>query len=488
MPSATELLLDTLSEDLPDDIGEQIELGSDLRSESLQFLEDLLNEKTDAEVLLATNVRPSQDTENASNSLIERIAELDYEQRTREDKIKDETYRNLDLILKGNQTYKDCWKLFTNDLTEDCEYMVTDNKGRAEEGEEDEKEEQEEEEEEEEENEIATVGDKSDGAAEDEKLQSLPETIGWKQLLRQHQRQNQRIWRKKHSEGVGEDSSNVPSSTILQNMDSIMDILELPTLANACVKSGHYGECVEIASHVRRLSIRYFDIPLIQQVEADIQQEIKGMINGLIRLLNTDLKQGHVIKIITYLRRIGPFQRARNDVNDEDDEETRMSDEILERIFLKSRYQFILGELDSLEPLRRPKLMEKYLKRCIEVVREHCFQTIMTFESIFSSKNDGSARPVDLLLYSFIKSLVLRLCKTFRQELPALPDEASRNGLFLQLVYCSQSLGRVGGDFTPIVLKELTEFVDNTQWCGILKKQKELIRSMNRNMTELKER
>lgn len=423
---ATGLLLDTLLGGLPEDTQKEIKDNTQLKKESLKFLEKLLNE-SDAETLLASSIRPSQETSSTAKTMIEQMAELDSEQRLLDDSVREETYENVDLILDANQVYKECWELFANGMNESCEYMVADNVGKEE-------------------------GDVQEG-----------ETTNWKTLIQLHERQSQRI-RKRQQDG----EAAPPASILLRDMDSIMDILELPTLANACVKSGHYGECVEIASHIRRISIRYSDVPLIQQVDTEIQKEIKGMINGLVRLLNTDLKQAHIIKIITYLKRIGPFQKGEGS--------GEMSNEILQRLFLKSRYQFILGELETLSPLKRST--EKYLKRCIEVIREHCFQTIATFESAFTSDRD---RRVSLLLYSFIKSLILELCKVFNDNLPKL-EESTRYGLFLQMIYCSQSLGRVGGDFTPIVLQQLQSTLDRDSWCDILRKQKQLIKSMNKSI------
>ncbi|QPG77060.1 hypothetical protein FOA43_004458 [Brettanomyces nanus] len=488
MSTATDILLETLSNELPEDIRRRVEKDGEsadrdsLREEALKFLEEFLEEDGDPDVLLATSIRPSQDPTNTSYSLIERIAELDSQQRTLDDKIRDETYKHLDLILSANQTYKKCWNSFTKDLNGYCGYMVVDNRGANEEEgvikegeiEEGEIEEGEIEEGETKEGEIKEGEIKEGEIKEAEELdepgepgEPEPETIPWNQLLKQYQRQIQKIWRHKNDDG--EETIVLQSSTVLHNMDRIMDILELPSLANACVKSGHYGECVEIASHVRRLSIRYSEMTLISKVEGDIQQEIKEMINGLVRLLNTDLKQSHIIKIITYLKRIGPFQSGGE----------TMSDEILEKIFLKSRYQFILGELQVLEPLKRANSIERFLKRSIEVIREHCFQTIMTFESIFRVDSDTeSIRKANMLLYSFIKSLVLSLCEILRENITKLRDQAGKDGLFLQLIYCSQSLGRVGGDFTPIVLEEFTGIIDKRKWCSILHKQRQLVKSM----------
>ncbi|GME84307.1 unnamed protein product [Ambrosiozyma monospora] len=401
--ASTQLLLDTLSKDLNSDVLDLINNNDSNTEEYLKFLNDFLVENDkNPDLLLSSEVKPSLDVQDAGVTLIEQIAELESRQRLLESKIQKTVYNNLDKILASTEVYKNSLNLFETDFNETCEFLST-NFNKDEEPE---------------------SGDEDDDSAS---VSELPahlkrEAVSWKELFRQQQIQ-QRHLQQQQQDGLNRgELTTQQSSIILQNMDSIMDILELPALANACVKSGHYAECVEIAAHVRRLSIRYSDLPIIKKVESDIQLEIKEMVNGLIRLLNTDLKQSAIMKIITHLKRIGTFQEidqhrvpsnssgavsaAQSDVNG-------ISTAFLEKIFFKSRYQFILSELEILMPLKRSNSIEKYLKRCLEVIREHCFQTIMTFESIFTNKsasaNSSTTAQMNNLLYSFVKSLILHL-------------------------------------------------------------------------------
>ncbi|CDR37549.1 CYFA0S01e11936g1_1 [Cyberlindnera fabianii] len=171
-------------------------------------------------------------------------------------------------------------------------------------------------------------------------------------------------------------------SVVLENMEQILSILELPSLTGACIKAGYYSEALEISSYTRRLAIRFPKSDLVKEVEMGIQSEMSHMLIGLIRLLRTNLKQSSVIKIVSYLRRIQPFSQAKD------------ADEQLKRILLHARFQFIKYELESLTPLKDSELHEKFLKRSIEVIREHCFGSIMAFKNVFPDVNESEMGPV----------------------------------------------------------------------------------------------
>ncbi|KAG7922328.1 hypothetical protein KL905_002350 [Ogataea polymorpha] len=440
MSESTGILLETLWNELPGEVENLLDTSEAYKTDALKFLNDLLDQDR-SETLLSTNVKPSFEAEHSGQTLIERIAELESSQRILETKIKKCVHSNLNSSLKLNKVYTDCVSMFKNDFNECREFLST-NFSRSE--------------------------DAMD-------TQQKSEESNWKDLLKiQHP----------HSKHEQLQENRQSSSLILSKMDNIMDILELPALANACVKTGHYAECVEIASHVRRLSIRYSDIAIIQRVEHDVQLEIREMVNGLIRLLNTDLRQSSIIKIVTYLKRIGPFQKRLKEQEDnrlvQERDTELVSNEFLQKIFLKSRYQFILNELDVLIPLKKSNSIDNYLKRCVEVIRVHCFQTVVTFESIFPNDN---SKAVKNLLYSFIKSLINRLCEILKENWSQVGD-TNKDGLLLQLIYCSQSLGRIGGEFNVIILDQLKDAIDKENWCTVLRKQRELIKSLSKSMDE----
>ncbi|CEP21482.1 Conserved oligomeric Golgi complex subunit 8 Short=COG complex subunit 8; AltName: Full=Component of oligomeric Golgi complex 8 [Cyberlindnera jadinii] len=253
------------------------------------------------------------------------------------------------------------------------------------------------------------------------------------------------------------DETNKNLSIVLENMDQIINILDLPSLTGLCVKAGYYAEALEISSYTRRLAIRFPFSDLIREVESGIKNEMSQMLIGLIRLLRTNLKQSSIIKIMSYLRRIPPFSQVKD------------CDSQLKRIMLHTRYQFIKLELESLKPLNEGGMHEKYLKRSIELIREYGFSSIMTFKN-------------------FVSHILLELITSLQSSLPLVSETSIRDGLYLQLIYCAQSLGRIDSNFsdltTALLLNARTQdnsafLMDRKVWRRASHKQRQLANTFN---------
>lgn len=241
-------------------------------------------------------------------------------------------------------------------------------------------------------------------------------------------------------------------SKILYNLDNVIQILELPSITNTLIKSANYSECIEISSFIQRLSIRYNDLEIISHIKENVSYEINDMVKRLSNLLSGNLKQSSIMKIMSYLKRIIPDKWK------------------LKTIFLNLRYKFIIDEFDTLIPLKNSKLIEKYLKRVLEVFREFTFQTVITFESIFDKDTE--------MIHSFIISIVNSLMDILDENLINIKEE-SIDSTILQLLYCSQSLARVGGDFTSILLHRLPHPLTREQILTTMTKQRHLVRTLN---------
>lgn len=241
-------------------------------------------------------------------------------------------------------------------------------------------------------------------------------------------------------------------SKILYNLDNVIQILELPSITNTLIKSANYSECIEISSFIQRLSIRYNDLEIISHIKENVSYEINDMVKRLSNLLSGNLKQSSIMKIMSYLKRIIPDKWK------------------LKTIFLNLRYKFIIDEFDTLIPLKNSKLIEKYLKRVLEVFREFTFQTVITFESIFDKDTE--------MIHSFIISIVNSLMDILDENLINIKEE-SIDSTILQLLYCSQSLARVGGDFTSILLHRLPHPLTREQILTTMAKQRHLVRTLN---------
>ncbi|KAK9456743.1 oligomeric Golgi complex subunit 8 [Dipodascopsis uninucleata] len=251
------------------------------------------------------------------------------------------------------------------------------------------------------------------------------------------------------------------SATLLSNVDKILDILELPSLVLTCIRSGYYAEALDLVGHVRRLGIRYKNVKVIEMIQKEVDDALLEMTTLLLRLLRENVQLPTAIKVISYLRRLQPFQNSPNPTLE------------LQYIYLLSRSIHLRSQLSSLEPMK--SIPEKYLKRYIEFFREYVFSAIVGFRSIFPRedednaignsvdrlsteismvKNEGKSREEGLvvdsgnqLLSSFIYQCAADLKQTMKDVLPQISDKSSYAALYLQVIYSSQSLARVGGEF-----------------------------------------
>lgn len=269
------------------------------------------------------------------------------------------------------------------------------------------------------------------------------------------------------------------NNTILNNIDSVLDILELPTLCKLCILQGNYQESLEISTYIQSLMIRYPKITLFKTINEQIDYELKVMIKGLIKLLNTNLKQNHILKIFQILHKL--FDDNENQIID--------NESILIKIFLNSRFKFIINEISSLKPLIKFNKLT-YLKRYIEIYREFMFNSLSIYNIIFKNKNKNQHKQKQkqiILINQFIQSLVKLLCQEFKQYLPDIKTKkiddsiesefelkSSIDGLILQLIYLCRSLTGFGLDFEPIILLELVcdDLIPESDWLRNLSKVK----------------
>ncbi|KAK7205981.1 oligomeric Golgi complex subunit 8 [Myxozyma melibiosi] len=285
------------------------------------------------------------------------------------------------------------------------------------------------------------------------------------------------------------------SATLFSNVDKVLDILELPTLILTCVRNGYYAEALDLVGHVRRLAIRYRNAKVLAMIQDEVDKALLEMTTSLLRLLRENVQLPTAIKVISYLKRLQPFQSSENSVLE------------LQHIFLLSRSIHLKSQLKSLEPLQ--SLPEKYLRRYIEFFREFVFAAIIGFRSIFPKEGDTGPirdRVDDQLLHdeskstireaagvtvdsgeqllsSFIYVVTIELRQTVKQYLPLISDKSVYSALYLQIIYASQSLARVGGEFWSILaddedLQFYASGDDKNPWISALEKQRELSKKL----------
>lgn len=275
------------------------------------------------------------------------------------------------------------------------------------------------------------------------------------------------------------------NNSILDKIDSVLDILELPTLCRLCILQGNYQESLEISMLIQALIIRFPKLSIFIKIHEKIEYELKLMVNGLVKLLNTNLKQNNILKIFQILNKLDLSGGSLLFNNSHNGKDTKyQKDKFLKLIYLNSRYKFIINEIESLKPLIKFNKLS-YLKRFIETYREFIFNSLSIFNIIFkpttaTSEDDNEN---SLLINQFIRSLAGLLCRELSAYLPDIKlqntntddleaeiDLSSQiDGLILQIIYLCKSLSNFQVDFEPIILNELcyttpTPLISESDW------------------------
>ncbi|KAI9171894.1 Conserved oligomeric Golgi complex subunit [Paramyrothecium foliicola] len=272
---------------------------------------------------------------------------------------------------------------------------------------------------------------------------------------------------------------------LLQNSERLVGVMELPPLLTSAVLTNPvtYSSTLDLYAHVRRLASLYPDSALISSVLNESDAAIRQMAADMIATLRApSLKLAASLRTMGWLKRIIPDLVQGVPVED-----------ALPAMFLVSRLCTLGDTLDALGPLRKladeererqgkasqtwsgGQQAEKYLKRYIEVFREHSFSIVSVFRSLGASfpsttaDASDSLRPLPTALSTLPLHLVEMLLATLRTYLPTVKDQASRESILTQVLYCASSLGRLGADFGMLLA-----VIGEAHWVDIVKRHRML--------------
>lgn len=168
------------------------------------------------------------------------------------------------------------------------------------------------------------------------------------------------------------DSSNLVP--VLEQLDSLNELMELPLLARASINTGHYQEAVMLYTYTSSLRSKFTDSSIVDEICKSVLSEIEQtMLIGLVNLLSTNVTINSLKKILTYLSAIPPFNEKNRDS--------------LLIVFLSMRYKFIQKEVTSYTIANteiNDSVVEMMIKRRIEVLREHMYMSLNIFANLFS--------------------------------------------------------------------------------------------------------
>ncbi|OBA22323.1 hypothetical protein METBIDRAFT_150969 [Metschnikowia bicuspidata var. bicuspidata NRRL YB-4993] len=400
----SQLLIDCLKENLDPELASKLETDETLRSETAKYINDLLVN----DQLLSTDLFASTSSAvPGKTTLTEEIAELDLRARQIDMELARTTNENRDLIINVSQDLKAASVKIHSRLDAEIDAILVN---------------------------IRDMHVKWDMPAKTRAAEKAA----------------------------------AASNSVLFDFDSVLDVLELPTLCKLCILQGNYQEALEISMTVKMLIIKFPTLQTFRMIEDKIKAELQIMVKGLIKLLNTNLKQSSILKIFQILNRPDLLNIADGSgietTSNTPARASGLQNRSLKVIFLNSRFKFITSELASLKPLLKLKKVT-YLKRCIETYREHLSNSLSIYRAIFHSVTAvGNKNEDDFLMHTFVKSLVKILISELREHFEGIGSanndddveiKGHKDGVVLQLIYLCKSLDKYGLNFESMLTWEL---------------------------------
>lgn len=264
---------------------------------------------------------------------------------------------------------------------------------------------------------------------------------------------------------------------LLDNADRLTDLMQVPTLLSSTANISPLGfsSTLDLYGHIQRLGALYPNSQLVQHVLSESEVSILRLATDLINTLKAPN-----LKLAATLRTVGWLKRAIPDLIP-----AAPAEDMIPAVFLICRFVTLTATLDALEPLRRlaederlsqektpqsrsnGQHTERFLKRFIEVFREHSFGIVSMSKSVDTNLGNASPDDLDLLhplpsaLSTFPIHLVNILLEPIRVYLPAVKDKVARESILTQVLYCAGSLGRLGADFGMLLaMAGVGEWVD----------------------------
>lgn len=294
-----------------------------------------------------------------------------------------------------------------------------------------------------------------------------------------------------------------------RNVERLVDVLELPTLLSTAISTApvNYSSALDLNGHIRRLHSLYPKSPLVTSISTQADEAMRVMAANLILSLKSpSLKLAASLRTISWLRRLLPDLEGASGAIPSKGRVHDSQERVLGALFLVCRLATLMAMLDALGPLRdladqeKTRQMaigsgnawsggqqtERYLKRYIEIFREQSFAIISMFKSIFpaavAAGDNGTTKagqqdplePPPPALATFPLHLVDMLLETLRTYLPTVKDQASRDSMLTQVLYCAGSLGRLGGDFGLFLATLDVGSEAEEEWVEIVKRHRTL--------------
>ncbi|KAI2499810.1 Dor1-like protein [Fragilaria crotonensis] len=239
--------------------------------------------------------------------------------------------------------------------------------------------------------------------------------------------------------------------TLLQH-SSLLELLELPSLMDACVRSNLYEEALSIASFSNTLERRHLEKnSVVLRVISQIRSRQSDLRRHLLFRLKQSVTMPQCLEVVTALRRLNSI-----------DLEGQQQDDLHDAAELKLQIDFLEARDAWLDSTPRTAASasvaaSEQVLDTIERYRTRVFEIATQFNAIFrASPGKKGAASSSSLLSMWVTRRVHSFLNMLSYSLNRMEDSASLRDALEACVFFATSMGRLGGDFTSM-LSELFE-------------------------------
>ncbi|VDC04260.1 unnamed protein product [Peniophora sp. CBMAI 1063] len=232
------------------------------------------------------------------------------------------------------------------------------------------------------------------------------------------------------------------AALVLEHSAKLQDVLEIPLLAEACVRNGYFQEALDLAAHAATLATRFPTVSVIKDVRLEVDAAVRTLLAQLLSMLREPAKLPQLFKAVNFLRRMQVLPEHE-----------------LALAFLTGRLetlelalQAVALEKKGVDKDREKEAWVRYMKRYVDAWREGVHDIVTQYTAIFLDRAVPSeAESLQTLLPAATAHLLGRLLEELEEALPKIADPTALNSLLTQLTYCATSFARVGLDFRSLL-------------------------------------
>ena len=265
--------------------------------------------------------------------------------------------------------------------------------------------------------------------------------------------------------------------TLLQH-SSLLELLELPSLMDACVRSNLYEEALSIAGFANTLERRHTEKnEVVLKVIAQVRSRQLDLRRHLLFCLKNQVTMPQCLEIVTALRRLNSIDLERQ--SEANLERVHSAMELsLQVDFLEARDVWLdqpanVATLPGATPARGGSLAIPSSEQLLDTIERHrtrMFEIATQFNAIFRAQTN--AQKISLSLLSmWISRRVNSFLSLLQSRLNDMEDSATLRDALDSCVFFSASMGRLGADFTsqlpPLFEKKMLSLVVNSWKEGV---------------------